>query len=74
MSATHTLRPWLRCPFREDAGTVMRLYINMFLLLLERVGKTRGERQEEGDKERCPLSLAGTHPTLLLCQPLGLLI
>ena len=29
----------------------MRLYINMFLLLLERVGKTRGERQEEGDKE-----------------------
>ena len=32
VSVTHTLRPWLRCSFREDAGAMMKLHIHMSLL------------------------------------------
>ena len=45
---------------------MMKLHKNILILLLERVGKARGERKEEGDKERGPPTSPDTHLAFLL--------
>lgn len=62
------LWPWLGCCCGEEGGPerMMKLHKNILILLLERVGKARGERKEEGDKERGPPTSPDTHLAFLL--------
>lgn len=56
--------PWLGRCCGGDAERMMKPYKNVFILLLERVGKARGERRREA---RGDARLAHLMPTWLFC-------